>query len=153
MRVAPIARMANDSDGPSGEGVTTRELTHRIIEDVRTIVRLELELVRGEVGRVAKLAAIEAAVAVFGGTFAVIGLALLCLAAVVALAPVLSSLALRLVVVGVVFGAIGGALAAIFGIRLRRDVVPDLAVPIHEARSTVEGVKATLQERGSQVHA
>jgi hypothetical protein len=52
-----------------------------------------------------------------------------------------------------VYGGIGGVLAATFGARIRRDAVPDVKVPIHEVTSTVKAVKATLQERGQQVHA
>lgn len=145
--------MNRDHLDVSGDGASTRELLGRITEDVRTIARDELELLRGEVKRVAKTVAAEAAVAMFGGVVALIGFAMLCVAAVVALAPLVPSLALRLVLMAVVYGGIGGVLAATFGLRIRRDVVPDLKVPIHEAASTVKGVKATLQERGRQVHA
>lgn len=89
----------------------------------------------------------------FGGVVALIGLAILCLAAVAALAPVVPGLALRLVVMGVVYLGIGGSLAASFALRLRRRAVPDIAVPVREARATLEGAKATIEERGRQVHA
>lgn len=134
----------DDGDG----GTATRELIRRISDDVRTIARDEIELVRGELARVVKTAAIEAAVIGFGAVVALIGLAMLCVAAVVALAPVIASLALRLVILGIVFGAIGAVLASTFGLKLRRDIVPDLSVPAHEAAATVAGVKATVEERG-----
>jgi multidrug efflux pump subunit AcrB len=66
---------------------------------------------------------------------------------------VLSSLALRLLVMGVVYLGIGGSLAASFALRLRRRAVPDVAVPVREVRATLHGAKAAIEERGRQVHA
>ncbi|HEX3478331.1 MAG TPA: phage holin family protein [Kofleriaceae bacterium] len=143
----------NPSPAASGDGASTRDLIRRISEDVRTIARDEIELLRGEARRVARSAATDGAAVVFGGIVALIGLAILCLAAVPALSPVLPSLALRLVVMGVVYLGIGGSLAASFALRLRRNAVPDVAVPVHEARATLQGAKAALEEGGRQVHA
>jgi hypothetical protein len=143
----------NQSPAATGDGASTRDLIRRITEDVRTITRNEIELLRGEARRVARSAAADGAAVLLGGIVALIGLAILCLAAVAALAPVLPSLALRLVVVGVAYLGVGGSLAATFALRLRRNAVPDLAVPVREARATLQGAKATIQERGSQVHA
>ncbi len=143
----------NQSPAGNGDGATTRDLIRRISEDLRTITRDEIELLRGEARRVARSAAADGAAVVFGGTVALIGLAILCLAAVAALAPVLPSLALRLVVMGVIYLGIGGSLAASFALRLRRNAVPDLAVPVREARATLQGAKATIEERGRQLHA
>lgn len=137
----------------NGDGASTRDLIRRISEDVRTIARDEFELLRGEARRVARSAAVDGAAVLLGGIVALIGLAILCLAAVAALAPVLPSLALRLVVMGVVYLGIGGSLAASFALRLRRNAVPDVAVPVREARATLQGAKAALEERGRQVHA
>jgi len=134
-------------------GVTTRDLIHRIGEDVRTIARDEIELVRDEVRRVAKVAVAEGAVVVFGGIVALIGFAMLCVAAVAALEPLIASLALRLLLMAIIYGAIGGVLAATFAMRLRRDIVPDVKTPIHEAKAVIEGAKASIQEGGHQVHA
>ncbi|HEX8114729.1 MAG TPA: phage holin family protein [Kofleriaceae bacterium] len=143
----------NQSPAANGDGATTRDLIRRISEDLRTITRNEIELLRGEARRVARSAAADGAVVVFGGTVALIGLAILCLAAVAALAPVLPSLALRLVVMGVVYLGIGGSLAATFALRLRRNAVPDIAIPVREVRATLKGAKATIEERGRQLHA
>lgn len=141
------------SPAANGDGVSTRALIQRISEDVRTITRNELELFRGEARRVARSAATDGAAVLFGGIVALIGLAILCLAAVAGLAPVLPSLALRLVVMGVIYLGIGGSLAAAFALRLRHRAVPDLAVPVREARATLQGAKAALEEGGRQVHA
>jgi putative superfamily III holin-X len=143
----------SQSPAVHGDGATTRDLIHQISDDLRTITRDEIELLRGEARRVARSAAADGAAVVFGGVVALIGLAILCLAAVAALAPVLSSLALRLLVMGVVYLGIGGSLAASFALRLRRHAVPDVAVPVREARATLHGAKAAIEERGRQVHA
>jgi len=143
----------NPSPAANGDEASTRDLIRRISEDVRTITRDEIELLRGEARRVARSAAADGAAVVFGGVVALIGLAILCLAAVAALAPVLPSLALRLVVMGVAYLGVGGSLAATFALRLRRNAVPDIAVPAREARATLQGAKATIEERGRQLHA
>jgi hypothetical protein len=143
----------NQSPPATGDGASTRDLIRRITEDVRTITRNEIELLRGEARRVARSAAADGAAILLGGIVALIGLAILCLAAVAALAPVLPSLALRLVVMGVVYLGVGGSLAATFALRLRRNAVPDLKVPVREARATLQGAKATIEERGRQLHA
>jgi len=143
----------NPSPAANGDGASTRDLIRRISEDVRTITRDEIELLRGEARRVARSAAADGAAVLLGGIVALIGLAILCLAAVAALAPVLPSLALRLVVMGVAYLGVGGSLAATFALRLRRNAVPNIAVPVREARATLQGAKATIEERGRQLHA
>ena len=143
----------NHSPPANGDGASTRDLIRRISEDVRTIARDEIELLRGEARRVARSAAADGAAVLLGGVVALIGLAILCLAAVAARAPVLPSLALRLVATGVIYLGIGGSLAARFALRLRRTAVPDVAVPVREARATLQGAKAAIEERGRQVRA
>jgi hypothetical protein len=135
------------------DGTSTRDLIRRISENLRTITRDEIELLRGEARRVARSAAADGAIVVFGGVVALIGLAILCLAAVAALAPALPSLALRLVVMGVIYLGIGGSLAASFALRLRRRAAPDVAVPVREARATLHGARAALEERGRSADA
>jgi hypothetical protein len=145
--------MNSEGTTARSEDVATRELFHRITDDVRTIARDEIELVRAEMGQVAKRVAAEGAAVMFGGIVALIGLSMLCVAAVVALAPLIASLALRLVLMAVVYGVIGGVLAVTFAVRLRRDAIPNLAVPVHELKATIEGAKETIKERGGQIHA
>lgn len=132
----------------SGDSGSTSELFGQIAIHIRTIAHGELELVRGEVRQAARAAAAEGAMVLFGVVVALIGFAMLCVAAVVALAPLISSLALRLLLMAGVYGGIGSVLATTFGQRLRRDAVPRLKVPIHEVASTIKGVKAALQGRG-----
>lgn len=138
---------------PQDNGTSTGELLSRIAGDLRTIAHDEVELVGDELRRVARTAATEAAVVLLGGLVALIGFGMLCVAGVVALEPVIPSLALRLLLGAAVYGALGAVLAGVFATRLRKDIVPDLSVAAYEAKSTVAGVKATLQERGRYGHA
>jgi membrane protein len=135
------------------EGPSTSELISRISSDLKTIAKDELELVRGEIGKTAKAVAVEGAVVTFGGLVMLIGFAMLCVAAVVALGAVIDSLALRLVLMAVVYLMVGGVLATAFGLRLRKDLKPDLDVPIHEAKSVVHTIEATVEGRGRSAHA
>jgi hypothetical protein len=54
---------------------------------------------------------------------------------------------------GVVYLGVGGALATGFALQLRRNAVPNLAVPVREARAALQGAKATIDEGGRQLHA
>ncbi len=121
----------------------------QITDDVKTLAKGEIELVRREIGKVAKAAAVDTAVVTFGGIVTLIGFGMLCVAAVVALGAVIPSLALRLVLMAVVYLLLGGGLATAFGLRLKRDIKPDLDVAAYEAKSVVQGVKATIEERGA----
>jgi hypothetical protein len=126
----------------SGHGIG--ELLHRITDDVKTIAKDELDLAKAEVGRHAKIAAGEAAIIVLGGIVALIGFAMLCTAAVVALEPLISSLALRLVLMSLVYLIGGGVVAGVFAKKLGHDIKPDMKVPAYEAKRTVAGVKESL---------
>jgi len=64
----------------------------------------------------------------------------------VALAPIIHSLALRLLLMAIVYLVGGGAVAASIGVRMKRDIVPDLKVAAYEAKSTVAGAKEALTE-------
>ncbi len=132
---------------------SAKELLAQITDDVKTLAKGEVELVRREIGKVAKVAAVDTAVVTFGGIVTLIGFGMLCVAAVVALGAVIDSLALRLVLMAIVYLVLGGGLATAFGLKLKRDIKPDLDVPVHEAKSVVAGVKATIEDRGAQAHA
>lgn len=121
------------------------ELVHRITDDVKTIARDEVELARIELEKTAKTAAGDAAVVLLGGIVALIGLGLLCTVAVVALAPLIPALWLRLLIMAVVYLAVGGIVAGVFARRLGHDVKPDLDLPRREAQQTVDAVKGGLR--------
>ncbi|MBV8762556.1 MAG: phage holin family protein [Deltaproteobacteria bacterium] len=122
------------------------ELLHRITDDVKTIAHDEIELVKEELAHTAKAAAVDAAVILLAGIVALIGVGMLCVCAVVALAPIIHSLALRLLLMAIVYLVGGGAVAASIGVRMKRDIVPDLKVAAYEAKSTVAGAKEALTE-------
>ena len=126
------------------------ELLHRITDDVKTIAHDEIELVKTELSHTARVAAVDAAVILLAGIVALIGVGMLCVTVVVALAPVISSLALRLLLMAVVYLIIGGAVAASVGARLKRDIMPDLKVASYEAKTTVANVKEAVS--GGYMH-
>jgi hypothetical protein len=121
------------------------KLLHRVVDDVKTIAKDELELAKGELEITAKKAAGEAAVIVLGGIVALIGLGMLCAAAVAALEPLIPALSLRLLLMAVIYLVAGGVVAGIFAKKLMVDVKPDMSVPSYEAKRTIAGVKDTLQ--------
>lgn len=127
------------SDGRIGE------LLHRIGDDVRTIASDEVELAKGELSHSAKAAIGDAAVIVLSGMVGLIGLGLLCVAIVVALAPVIPPLWLRLVVMALVYMAAGGAVARTFAKRLGHDATPDFGGAVAEAKHTAENIKDGLR--------
>ncbi len=119
-------------------------LVHRITDDVKTIARDEIELAKNELAHVARTAATESAIIVLGGIVALIGFGMLCMAAVAALIGVIPPLWARLLIMAAVYLVAGGIVAGVFVKRLKTDIKPDLAVPAHEAKSTITGVKETL---------
>jgi hypothetical protein len=130
------------------------DLLHRITDDIKVIAKDELELVKGEMQHTAKTAAFEAAVIVLGGIVALIGLGMLCAAAVAGLEPVIPSLALRLLLMAAIYIVIGGVVAGSFAKRLSKDIKPDTTVAGYEAKRTFEGVKSTLtSNEGRPTHA
>jgi Putative Actinobacterial Holin-X, holin superfamily III len=126
----------------NGRGIG--DLLHRITDDLKVIAKDELELAKGEITTHAKTAAFEAAVIVLGGIVALIGLGMLCAAAVAALAPVIPALSLRLLLMAAVYLVAGGIVAGVFAKKLKKDVVPDTTVAAYEAKRTIAGVKNTL---------
>jgi hypothetical protein len=120
------------------------ELLHRITDDVKTIAHDEIELERTELSHTARVAAVDASVILLAGIVALIGVGMLCVTAVVALAPVISSLALRLLLMAIVYLIVGGAVAASVGARLKRDIVPDLKVAGYEAKTTIANAKEAV---------
>jgi len=121
------------------------ELLHDIGEDVKTIAGDEVELARAELTRGIRVAITELAIMVIGALVAAIGFGFLCVVTVVALEPVIHSLALRLLIMAIMYLIGGGMLAGEFAKRLRKDAVPDLQPVVREAKQTVEAVKEGLE--------
>src|SRR3954462_2837247 len=136
--------MAIQVNQPPESSARVGDLLHRITDDVKIIAKDEIELAKHEIEISAKKAAAEAAVIVHGGIVALIGLGMLCVAAVVALAPVIHSLALRLLLMAFIYLVGGGIVAGVFARKLGHDIKPDMKVPAYEAKRTVAGVKESL---------
>jgi hypothetical protein len=142
-----------DTNQFSPDNGTSRvgELLHRITDDIKLLAKDEVELIKGEVQHTAKTAAFEAAVIVLGGIVALIGLGMLCAAAVAALEPVIPALSLRLLLMAAVYLVAGGVVAGSFAKRLSKDIKPDTTVAAYEAQRTIAGVKHTLQSNEGRV--
>lgn len=120
------------------------ELLQQITDDLKTIARDEVELVKLEFVHTAKAAAADFAFVLLGGIVSLIGLGLLCMVAVVALEPAIPPLWLRMLILAAVYLAAGGGMAAVFARRLKRDAAPDLDAPLGHAKRTVESVRQGL---------
>ena len=120
------------------------ELLHDIGRDVKTIASDELELVRNKLSHHLERVVTRAAAVWLGATVALIGLAMLCVVAVVALAPVLPPLWLRLLLMALVYIAAGGTVAAVVGGRLSKSWLPDLSEPIAELKRTAKSIQEGL---------
>ena len=131
-------------DQNTNEGVG--ELLSHITDDVKTIARDEVELVRTELAHSARTAVTEASVALLGAMVALIGLGMLCVVVVVALAPVIPQLWLRLLIMAAVYIVIGGGVAAGFGKRIATDAAPHLGAAKYEAKRTVAGMRDALAQ-------
>ncbi|HVK83146.1 MAG TPA: phage holin family protein [Kofleriaceae bacterium] len=109
------------------------ELLHRITDDVKTIASDEVELARVELSTNLRNVVIDSAVILLGAVVVLIGFGLLCTTAVVALEPVISSLALRLLIMSAVYLVLGGVIAAVFARKLKRgaqQTVHDVTDPL-----------------------
>jgi hypothetical protein len=138
-------RVSAAESGSETNGRVGDILSH-ITDDMKTIARDEIELVRDELSHSAKMAITEASVAMLGAIVALIGLSLLCVAAVVALAPLIAPLWARLLIMAAVYLVIGGGVAASFGKRLTSDAMPHLGVAQYEAKRTMKGAVSTLTQ-------
>ena len=140
-----MARMHDrmDADGEK-EVRPVGEILHRVTDDVKTIAKDEVELARLELERSARSAATDVGAAMLGGFVALIGLGLLCVAAVDALEPVISPLWLRLLLMAGVYLVTGGIVAGVFARRLKRQVPPDMSRVTDQGRRTVDAVREQI---------
>jgi hypothetical protein len=125
-------------------GIT--EVVSNISDDLKTIAKNEVALVKLELQESTKSAAYDAALIVIGGIIALTGISMLCVALVVALAPVLPPLWLRLVLVAIVYVALGSIVIMSFVKRMKKDVSPDLSVPVEESKQTIDRIKEGLSQ-------
>lgn len=110
----------------------------RIADDVKTIAGDELQLAKRELGHGMKNAAADAAAIVLGGIVALIGLGMLCVTAVVALAPVIPALWVRMLMMAVLYLVAGSVVAGFYVRKLEG-----------EARQTVQHLTRPLGIEGA----
>ena len=118
-------------------------LARTIGDDLSNLAKDHVELAMLEAHQRFKTAVADATAIVLGGFISLIGLGMLCAAAVAALEPILPMLWLRLLIMAVVYVASGGTLTYLFVQRLRRDVPPKPAGV--EAKRTVHAISDRVQ--------
>lgn len=139
----PEARGAERPEPPEPNN-QIGELLHRITDDLKTIARGEVEIVRSELQHGVKAASIDAAAAVIGAIVALIGLGMACVAVVVVLGYLIPWLWLNLLIMAVVYIVIGGIIGGVAAKKLKQNV-PDLKVPASEGARTLRGIRESLQ--------
>lgn len=118
------------------------ELLKHIGEDVKTIAVSELELARSKLGDYLEQTVLKAAVMILGAFVALVGFAMLCVVAVVALEPVIPALWLRLLLMSLVFIVTGGTAAYVFAKKMLGG--PDLSNEVDEVAQTIDKVSDGL---------
>ena len=124
-------------------GVT--KMIEHMARDVRIIASDEVELGRNRLAHHVEQLLAKAAIVVVAAMVAVIGLAMLCSAAVPAIEPLIAPLWARLLAMAGVYLAIGGGAAAYVARRLKPQLGSDLEQPIDAVEGTVEAVEKGLR--------
>lgn len=119
------------------------ELLKHIGDDVKTIAVSELELARTKLGSYLEQTVMKAAAMILGAFVALVGLAMLCVVVVVALAPVIPALWLRLLLMAVIYLAVGGGATYLFAKKMASP--PDLDHEVDEVGQTIDKVSEGLQ--------
>ena len=119
------------------------DLLKHIGDDVKTIAVSELELARTKLGSYLEQTVMKAAAMILGAFVALVGLAMLCVVVVVALAPVIPALWLRLLIMAVIYLAVGGGATFLFAKKMAAP--PDLDHEVDEVGQTIDKVSEGLQ--------
>lgn len=90
-------------------------LLQRVMHDAQTLTRDELALAKIELIQSGERAAVGLATLVLGGVLLLVSLGLLCVTAVVGLAPLIAALWLRMLLMSFVFMCVGSLLVAVCG--------------------------------------
>lgn len=120
------------------------ELIKHIGEDMKTIATSELELGRRKMGQYLDRTIAKASVVILGAFVALVGFAMLCMVVVVLLEPVIPQLWLRLLIMAVLYIAIGGGASYLYGRRVLSG--PDLDNEVDEVGQTFDAIKAGLSD-------
>lgn len=137
------------------ENLSTGALIKRALEDLKVIIRSELELAKVEVSGEAKHAALDVVAILTGAVVLLFGAAMLCGAIVAALALTVLPLWASLLIVGGVFVLAGAAVALGFLQRLRHKQLRPAQAEL-EARNTVkalQGIKGIKRLEEQPAHA
>ncbi len=135
-------RPAGELARPEG---TPGELARRIGDDLTELAQNHIELAKLEMGHGLKATLADGVGVLLGGLVGLIGFAMLCATAVVALAPLIAPLWLRMLLMSVVYLLLGGGVATAFAHKLKGDATPHLHRTRAEARRTVQALKDEVQ--------
>jgi hypothetical protein len=107
------------------------DLAKRVGDDFATLAKSHVELARTELSSGVKSTAVDAGAIVLGGIVALIGLAMLCTAAIAGAEPLIPALWLRLLLGALLYMALGALLIGVFVKKLRGE-------PLNMKRSRTE---------------
>jgi len=136
--------MTNPDLTPRPEPPNLGELLQGIGRDVKTIAVDELELARRKLTVFIHQLVVKTGVAVLGAMVALIGLAMLCTVVVVALAPAIPPLWVRLLVMAIVYIALGAGTVVLCGRRIAAMHGPGLDQQVADLRNTIKAVERGL---------
>jgi Flp pilus assembly protein TadB len=120
-------------------------LLKQLASETKTVADDQIDLVKAEAAAGLKTAALSAAGMILTGVLIAIAIGFLSVAAVIAIEPLIASLAIRLVVMAVVYLVLCYALIQYFSKRLKEKITRDLPESLEEAKNTVEAVKEELR--------
>jgi membrane protein len=140
-----LVRARPGAVAPRDQGLGLAELVKRVGDDFGHLARSHAELARAELTSGVKRAAGEAAAVILGGVVALIGLGLLCVSAVVAAAPLVPPLWLRLVLGAMLYMGLGALAVFVFARRLRQEKPLTLEKTRDEVGRTATVLKEQIQ--------
>src|SRR5687768_16580884 len=129
-------RTMQTQPGNGGPTSSIGDVVRRIGDDVKTIATDELALAKLEITRGFKVALGNAAAVLLGGFVTLIGFAMLCVTAVLALAPVIPELWVRMIMMAAIYLLLGGVVAGVFAKKLKDDSNPAESDTVEQAEAT-----------------
>jgi len=130
--------MATTSEPPN-----VGDLLKHVGDDLKMIATTELELTRNKVSQYLDRTLMRASVIIIGAFIALIGLAMLCVVAVLAMQPVIHLLWVRLLMMSGVYILVGGGAAWIYARRVASG--PDIDNEVEEVGQTFDAISNGLK--------
>ncbi len=130
--------MATTSEPPK-----VGDLLKHVGDDLKMIATTELELTRNKVSQYLDRTLMRASVIIIGAFIALIGLAMLCVVAVLAMQPVIHLLWVRLLMMSGVYILVGGGAAWIYARRVASG--PDIDNEVEEVGQTFDAISNGLK--------